>query len=646
MAELLITPGTALNEPVTLFDQFHGIATAPTALGQPPAGGESVVVRAPSLVCTPVSEKCRTADSVTSCEVFGDDPPVAVEDHLKCYDTTALDGRAASGLRFACGCGSGGCRYLILPRTRPFRLVPGVAALRLPTGNSKNIEHILDRAEPRLPHPCDLDLVRFFAACVGYAVRQVSTLLDNLTGAELATRTRKVPAQTHVLTSGRTHGDWLKSLREVAATQAERLRQSGELLRNLADTLRAERVRTRREQQTSARLAEALQIAEAARATAESANRTKDVFLGIVSHELRTPLTPILAWARLLRQGTLDEEATRRAQETIERSARCQAQIIDDLLEVSRIIAGKMRIEVSPVHLARVIEAAVEVVRPAAEAKAIQLQAVLDTEVGTVPGDAERLQQVVWNLLSNAVKFTPEGGRVEVGLRWTDSQAEIVVSDSGKGIDPAFLPYVFERFRQADSSTTRTHGGLGLGLAIVRHLVEAHGGTVHAESPGPGHGAVFTVKLPLMRARTASEVERRHPTAGVAVNDLRLDGVRVLLVDDEPDSNEAVGNLLASCGADVRAAGSAAQARDILAGWKADVLVSDIGMPDEDGYALIASLRATEAQIPAVALTAYASREDKVRLLSAGFQAHVPKPLEVAELVPVIASLRRAVGQL
>src|SRR5439155_745489 len=203
-------------------------------------------------------------------------------------------------------------------------------------------------------------------------------------------------------------------------------------------------------------------------------------------------------------QGTLDEEATRRAQETIERSARCQAQIIDDLLEVSRIIAGKMRIEVSPVHLARVIEAAVEVVRPAAEAKAIQLQAVLDTE----------------------------------------------------------------------------------------------GGTVHAESPGPGHGAVFTVKLPLMRARTASEVERRHPTAGVAVNDLRLDGVRVLLVDDEPDSNEAVGNLLASCGADVRAAGSAAQARDILAGWKADVLVSDIGMPDEDGYALIASLRATEAQIP------------------------------------------------
>jgi len=488
--------------------------------------------------------------------------------------------------------------------------------------------------------------VRFFAACVGYAVRQVSTLLDNLTGAELATRTRKVPAQTHVLTSGRTHGDWLKSLREVAATQAERLRQSGELLRNLADTLRAERVRTRREQQTSARLAEALQIAEAARATAESANRTKDVFLGIVSHELRTPLTPILAWARLLRQGTLDEEATRRAQETIERSARCQAQIIDDLLEVSRIIAGKMRIEVSPVHLARVIEAAVEVVRPAAEAKAIQLQAVLDTEVGTVPGDAERLQQVVWNLLSNAVKFTPEGGRVEVGLRWTDSQAEIVVSDSGKGIDPAFLPYVFERFRQADSSTTRTHGGLGLGLAIVRHLVEAHGGTVHAESPGPGHGAVFTVKLPLMRARTASEVERRHPTAGVAVNDLRLDGVRVLLVDDEPDSNEAVGNLLASCGADVRAAGSAAQARDILAGWKADVLVSDIGMPDEDGYALIASLRATEAQIPAVALTAYASREDKVRLLSAGFQAHVPKPLEVAELVPVIASLRRAVGQL
>jgi signal transduction histidine kinase/ActR/RegA family two-component response regulator len=522
--------------------------------------------------------------------------------------------------------------------------------LRLPTGNSKDIQHKLDRAESRLAHPYDIDLLRFFAACVGFAVRQIGTSLDNLTGAGLVRRTPKVSAQTHVLASGHPLGDWLKSLREVAATQTERLRQSGELLRTLADRLRAERLHTQREQQTSARLAEALQLAEAARAAAEEANRTKDVFLGIVSHELRTPLTPILAWARLLRQGKLDEEATRHALETIERSAKCQAQIIDDLLEVSRIIAGKMRIEVSPVHLARVIEAAVEVMRPAAEAKAIQLQAVLDIEVGAVLGNAERLQQVVWNLLANAVKFTPQGGRVEVRLGLRDSLAEIVVSDTGQGIRPDFLPFVFERFRQADSATTRGHGGLGLGLAIVRHLAEAHGGTVHAESPGPGQGAVFTVKLPLMRAPTAGEAER-HPTPGVAENEpdlRRLDGLHILLVDDEADSNEAVGNLLASCGADVRAAGSAADARDILAGWQADVLVSDIGMPDEDGYALIASLRAKEgevAQIPAVALTAYASREEKVKLLSAGFQAHVPKPLEAPELVAVIASLGQCHGQ-
>jgi CheY-like chemotaxis protein/anti-sigma regulatory factor (Ser/Thr protein kinase) len=298
-----------------------------------------------------------------------------------------------------------------------------------------------------------------------------------------------------------------------------------------------------------------------------------------------------------------------------------------------------------------VIEKAVDIVRPAADAKGVRLRMVLDTEVGAVLGDAERLQQVVWNLLSNAVKFTPKGGRVQVALARLNSHVEIVVSDTGQGIDPAFLPYVFERFRQADSATTRAHGGLGLGLAIVRHLVEAHGGTVHAESPGPGRGAVFAVKLPRL-GRTAGEAERRHPTAGLAANggDLqRLDGLRILLVDDEPDSNEAVGNLLAACGANVRVAGSAAQARDILAGWKADVLVSDVGMPGEDGYGLISSLRAGKgevAQIPAVALTAYASREDTVRLLSAGFQAHVPKPPEAAELVAVITSLGRAAGRL
>jgi CheY-like chemotaxis protein/anti-sigma regulatory factor (Ser/Thr protein kinase) len=348
----------------------------------------------------------------------------------------------------------------------------------------------------------------------------------------------------------------------------------------------------------------------------------------------------------MLRHGSLAPEKTARALEVIERSARSQAQLVEDLLDVSRIVAGKMRLEVRPVLLAPVIEKAVDIVRPAAEAKGVRLQIVLDTGVGAVLGDVERLQQVVWNLLSNAVKFTPKDGHVQVALQRVNSHVEIAVSDSGQGIDPAFFPYVFERFQQAEAGSNRTHGGLGLGLAIVRHIVEAHGGTVHAESPGPGQGSVFTAKLPIMVARAAGEAERRHPAiapSGEAIALQRLDGIRILIVDDEADSNEAVGSLLVACGADVRAATSAAHARDVLVLWKADVLVSDVGMPGEDGYGLIASLRAREgdeACIPAVALTAFASREDKVRLLSAGFQAHIAKPLDAAELIAVIASLR------
>jgi PAS domain S-box-containing protein len=383
-----------------------------------------------------------------------------------------------------------------------------------------------------------------------------------------------------------------------------------------------------------------------ARETAEAASRAKDAFLATVSHELRTPLSPILTWTRMLRHGSLAPEQTARALEVIERSARSQAQLVEDLLDVSRIVAGKMRLEVRPVLLAPVIEKAVDIVRPAAEAKGVRLQIVLDTGVGAVLGDVERLQQVVWNLLSNAVKFTPKDGHVQVALQRVNSHVEIAVSDSGQGIDPAFFPYVFERFQQAEAGSNRTHGGLGLGLAIVRHIVEAHGGTVHAESPGPGQGSVFTAKLPIMVARAAGEAERRHPAIappGEAIALQRLDGIRILIVDDEADSNEAVGSLLVACGADVRAATSAAHARDVLVLWKADVLVSDVGMPGEDGYGLIASLRAREgdeACIPAVALTAFASREDKVRLLSAGFQAHIAKPLDAAELIAVIASLR------
>jgi PAS domain S-box-containing protein len=387
--------------------------------------------------------------------------------------------------------------------------------------------------------------------------------------------------------------------------------------------------------------------AETARGEAEAASRAKDAFLANVSHELRTPLSPILSWSHLLNKDDLDLARVKRAADVIARCARAQAQLIEDLLDVSRIVAGRMRLEVHPVVLAPVIQKAVEVVRPSADAKEVRLQVVLDTEVGTVAGDADRLQQVVWNLLSNAIKFTPRGGRVHVTLERVQSHVEIAVADTGEGIEPAVLPHVFERFMQADASTTRVHGGLGLGLAIVRHLVEAHGGTVHADSSGSGRGAVFTVKLPLMVARTAGEAVRRHPTVAAdegTADRPRLDGTKVLLVDDESDSNEVVAELLESCGATVRLAGSVAHARDVLAGWRPDLVVTDIGMPDEDGYAILTALRETAAGtagVPAIALTAYASRGDRIRLLSAGFQAHLPKPVDPAELVAVNANLAR-----
>ena len=393
---------------------------------------------------------------------------------------------------------------------------------------------------------------------------------------------------------------------------------------------------------------EMLRKERAARADAEAASRAKDAFLAMLSHELRSPLSPILAWARLLRQGVLDAEKTERALETIERSARSQAQLIDDLLDISRIVSGKLRLQVSPVKLAAVIDAAMEVVRPAAEAKNIRIHAALDTETGPIAGDPERLQQVVWNLLSNAIKFTPKGGRVQITLERVNSHVEIAVSDTGQGVPPEFLPHLFERFQQADMGTTRSHGGLGLGLAIVRHITELHGGTVHAESPGEGKGTTVTVKLPRMIfARTAGEIERRHPTleALPAEPDYpQLSDLRVLVVDDEPDSNEVVRTLLASCGAEVRVAGSAAEGLRELGRWTPHVLVSDIGMPGEDGYAFLGKVRAqggTIGTIPAVALTAYATTADRIRIFSAGFQVHVVKPIDPSELVTVVASVAR-----
>jgi PAS domain S-box-containing protein len=381
-----------------------------------------------------------------------------------------------------------------------------------------------------------------------------------------------------------------------------------------------------------------------ARAEAETANRLKDEFLATVSHELRTPLHAILGWTGVLKGGKLDAGGAWRALETIERSAKAQQQIIEDILDVSRIITGKLRIEKAQVELPTVINAAVDSMRLAAEAKEVRLQTLLDYEANLVFGDANRLQQVVWNLISNAIKFTPRGGQVMVVSGRTDSQVEIKVIDTGRGIKPEFLPYVFDRFRQEDSSSTRAYGGLGLGLAIVRHLVELHGGTVAADSQGEGQGATFTVRLPLAGANAdkTAAMQSSETTAEGGVSE-RLAGLKVLVVDDEADTRDLVALMLKQDGAQVRAADSANEGLQALAEWKPDVIISDIGMPLEDGYTLIRKVRALPPEqgghTPAAALTAYARREDRVKALAAGYQAHLPKPVEPEELVAVVASL-------
>jgi PAS domain S-box-containing protein len=386
---------------------------------------------------------------------------------------------------------------------------------------------------------------------------------------------------------------------------------------------------------------------------AEESSRLKDEFLATVSHELRTPLTAILGWAHMLRTGQFDSKSYSTAFETIERNARAQAQLIEDLLDVSRVITGNLRIDVRPVDPNSFIEAAVEAVRPAAEAKGVRLQKVIDTGLVSVPGDPMRLQQVVWNLLSNAIKFTPRGGRVQVRLERVNSHVEIAVSDTGAGIAPEFLPHVFDRFRQADGTTTRRQGGLGLGLSIVRHLVELHGGTVRADSPGEGRGSTFTVLLPVAPVYSSHTSEERvHPAARETLPAFecpeRLDGLRVLLVDDEPDTREMLKAGLGRCGAELTVAASAAEALTEIRKRPPDVLVSDIGMPEEDGYELIRKVRALPAEqggnVPAIALTAYARTEDRLQALRAGYQMHVTKPVELTELAAVVASLARRTG--
>ena len=390
-----------------------------------------------------------------------------------------------------------------------------------------------------------------------------------------------------------------------------------------------------------------------ARIEAEAANRLKDEFLSTLSHELRTPLMAIVGWSHLLLRGDLEPEKQQQALETIARNAKSQGRLINELLEVSRIITGKLRLDFGTCELQPVIEAATESMRPTAAAKAVRLQLLLDADVGPVFGDRERLQQVVWNLLSNAVKFTPGGGFVKVTLHGDNSHAEITVTDSGEGIKPDFLPHVFDRFRQADGTTTRTYGGLGLGLAIVRHLVELHGGVVRAESAGKGQGATFIVRIPLMLPTEGQvEVERRQPAQAVVESGEQsqsLDGLRVLVVDDELDARELVTTMLERCGAEVFAAASVGEALERLESWKPSVLIADIGMPGEDGYDLIRKVRDLSKErggrTPALALTAYARTEDRVRALSAGYQMHLSKPVDQLELAAVVARLAERIGQ-
>lgn len=390
-----------------------------------------------------------------------------------------------------------------------------------------------------------------------------------------------------------------------------------------------------------------LKLERTARQAAEESNRLKDEFLATVSHELRTPLTAILGWSRLLEDGSIEETLSKQAIETICRNAKAQAQIVDDILDVSRIITGNLYLDLQPMELAPVVKNAINVVRPTADAKGIKIDAFLDTSRAMVSADANRLQQVIWNLLSNAVKFTGNGGRVIVKLSQAGSNVEITVSDTGQGISRQFMPFVFDRFRQADSTTTRHHGGLGLGLAIARHLVEIHGGTIKADSPGEGHGSAFTIKLPIIEAgaRPTTTLPEAREQNDPSVTPQMLSGVNVLLVDDDTDTLKLMTTALTRRHATVTAVSSAGEAIQAIRRRRPDVLVSDIAMPGEDGYGLIEKVRSLESNetetIPAVAITAYAKEEDRERALSSGFQIYLAKPVELTELISVVARAAR-----
>lgn len=391
-----------------------------------------------------------------------------------------------------------------------------------------------------------------------------------------------------------------------------------------------------------------------ARTEAERAGTMKDEFLATLSHELRTPLNAILGWSTILRTQHSDlNDDLRQGLDAIERNARAQTQIIEDLLDMSRIINGKVRLDVQRVDLTEVVKAAIETVKPTADAKTVRIKTILDPLSGTISGDGNRLQQVFWNLLTNAIRFTPKEGHVQVHVQQVESHIEVCVIDTGEGIKPDFLPFVFDRFRQADGTTTRRHGGLGLGLAIVKQLVELHGGGVRVDSQGIGKGSTFTVSLPMspLALTTKAKEEKRSPqvpTAPMAINDAcsKIAGLKAVVVDDEADARSVVSRFLESCGVVVLTAGSSEAAIELIVKNRPDILISDIGMPDEDGYTLIKRVRALGIDrggtVPAIALTAYARSEDRTRSLLAGYQMHLSKPVEPTELIAMVASLSRS----
>ena len=399
---------------------------------------------------------------------------------------------------------------------------------------------------------------------------------------------------------------------------------------------------------TEEKLAQLLVLERAARADAEKANRLKDEFLATLSHELRTPLNAVIGWSRILKAGRLDNESSVHAIEVIERNAWAQKQIIEDILDVSRVITGKLQLHLGPADLVSVVMAALDAVRPALEAKDIRIETEFPEDLKVIAGDVDRLQQVVWNLLSNASKFTPVGGTVGVRISQDETYVQIQVCDTGPGIAPEFLPHVFERFRQADGSTTRTHGGLGLGLAIVRHLVELHGGMIAAENETSGMGAVFTVRLPLPSSELSLESAPATTRVEQNVTEIDLADVRILVVEDELDALDLITIDLTAHGAKVCGASSAAEALELLRAEQFDLMISDIGMADTDGYKLIKQVRRQEGQhgehIPAIALTAYARTQDRIRALNAGYNTHVAKPVEIKELVTVVKCLTGKIG--